>query len=104
MAFLRPVDEDAIDLVGMLFDVLLDERQLKGSARELIGRMVVPFIKVALLDRRMFLRKEHPARRLLNSVAEACEGNAGDTPAERTPHGSAPGGERGWRYVKDSGG
>src|SRR3546814_1836524 len=68
----------------MLFDVLLDERQLKGSARELIGRMVVPFIKVALLDRRMFLRKEHPARRLLNSVAEACEGNEGETPAERT--------------------
>lgn len=84
MACLSPVDEDAIDLVGMLFDVLLDERQLKGSARELIGRMVVPFIKVALLDRRMFLRKEHPARRLLNSVAEACEGNEGETPAERT--------------------
>lgn len=84
MACLSPVDEDAIDLVGMLFDVLLDERQLKGSARELIGRMVVPFIKVALLDRRMFLRKEHPARRLLNSVAEACEGNDGETPAERT--------------------
>lgn len=83
-ACLSPVDEDAIDLVGMLFDVLLDERQLKGSARELIGRMVVPFIKVALLDRRMFLRKEHPARRLLNSVAEACEGNDGETPAERT--------------------
>jgi len=81
---LNPVDEDAIDLVGMLFDVLLDERQLGGSARELIGRLVVPFIKVALLDRRMFLRKEHPARRLLNAVAEACEGNQGETPAERT--------------------
>lgn len=80
---LSPVDEDAIDLVGMLFDVLLDERQLKLSSRELIGRLVVPFIKVALLDRRMFLRKEHPARRLLNSVAEACEGNEGETPAER---------------------
>lgn len=80
---LSPVDEDAIDLVGMLFDVLLDERQLKMSSRELIGRLVVPFIKVALLDRRMFLRKEHPARRLLNSVAEACEGNEGETPAER---------------------
>src|SRR3546814_3578535 len=29
-------------------------------------------------------RSEHPARRLLNSVAEACEGNEGETPAERT--------------------
>src|SRR5690606_39907674 len=61
---LDPKDEDAIDLVGMLFDVLLDERDLAGRPRELIGRLVVPFVKVALLDRRMFVQKTHPARRL----------------------------------------
>ena len=77
-------DEDAIDLVGMLFDVILDERDLPGRSREVIGRLVVPFVKVAMLDRRMFVQKTHPARRLLNALAEACEGNAGQTPAERT--------------------
>ena len=77
-------DEDAIDLVGMLFDVLLDERDLEGRPRELIGRLVVPFVKVALLDRRMFVQKTHPARRLLNALAEACEGNQGESAAERT--------------------
>jgi len=77
-------DEDAIDLVGMLFDVLLDERDLEGRPRELIGRLVVPFVKVALLDRRMFVQKTHPARRLLNALAEACEGNHGQSAAERT--------------------
>ncbi|KLD75638.1 DUF1631 domain-containing protein [Xanthomonas hyacinthi] len=82
-ARLDPVDEDAIDLVGMLFDVMLDERDLEGRSRELIGRLVVPFVKVALLDRRMFVQKTHPARRLLNSLAEACEGNNGESPAER---------------------
>jgi hypothetical protein len=82
-ACLSPADEDAIDLVGMLFDVLLDERELVGSGRNLLGRLVVPYIKVALLDRRMFLRKTHPARRLLNALAEACEGNEGDTPHDR---------------------
>ncbi|MEB1529185.1 DUF1631 domain-containing protein [Xanthomonas sp. WHRI 7945] len=82
-ARLDPVDEDAIDLVGMLFDVMLDERDLEGRSRELIGRLVVPFVKVALLDRRMFVQKTHPARRLLNSLAEACEGNTGESPAER---------------------
>lgn len=76
-------DEDAIDLVGMLFDVMLDERELAGRSRELIGRLVVPFVKVAMLDRRMFVQKTHPARKLLNSLAEACEGNTGQTPAER---------------------
>ncbi|MBD9369376.1 DUF1631 domain-containing protein [Xanthomonas sp. XNM01] len=84
MARLDPKDEDAIDLVGMLFDVLLDERDLAGRPRELIGRLVVPFVKVALLDRRMFVQKTHPARRLLNALAEACEGNQGESAAERT--------------------
>ena len=83
-ARLDPKDEDAIDLVGMLFDVLLDERDLAGRPRELIGRLVVPFVKVALLDRRMFVQKTHPARRLLNALAEACEGNQGESAAERT--------------------
>lgn len=77
------MDEDAIDLVGMLFDVMLDERDLENRSREMIGRLVVPFVKVALLDRKMFVQKTHPARRLLNSLAEACEGNNGDSAAER---------------------
>lgn len=81
---LDPKDEDAIDLVGMLFDVLMDERDLEGRPRELIGRLVVPFVKVAMLDRRMFVQKTHPARRLLNALAEACEGNQGESAAERT--------------------
>ncbi|MCC4602784.1 DUF1631 domain-containing protein [Xanthomonas campestris] len=82
-AKLDPMDEDAIDLVGMLFDVMLDERDLESRSREMIGRLVVPFVKVALLDRKMFVQKTHPARRLLNSLAEACEGNNGDSAAER---------------------
>ncbi len=82
-ARLDPVDEDAIDLVGMLFDVLLDERDLSMPSKELIGKLVVPFVKVALLDRKMFVQKTHPARRLLNALAEACEGNQGESSAER---------------------
>lgn len=82
-ARLDPIDEDAIDLVGMLFDVMLDERDLATHPREVIGRLLVPFVKVALLDRRMFVQKTHPARRLLNALAEACEGNQGDSAVER---------------------
>ncbi|HEY0660577.1 MAG TPA: DUF1631 family protein [Lysobacter sp.] len=76
-------DEDAVDLVGMLFDVLLDERDFDPGVRHKIGRMLVPYVKVAVKDRRLFLYKGHPARRLLNAVAEACEGNHGDGPQER---------------------
>ncbi|HSR64703.1 MAG TPA: DUF1631 family protein [Xanthomonadaceae bacterium] len=80
---LSTVQEDAVDLVGMLFDVLLDERDFEPDVRRKIGRMLVPYVKVAVQDRRMFVYKGHPARRFLNAVAEACEGNHGDAPQER---------------------
>lgn len=76
-------EEDAVDLVGMLFDVLLDERHFEPDVRRRISRLLLPYVKVAVRDRRMFLSKVHPARRLLNAVAEACEGNRGDGPQER---------------------
>ena len=77
------LDEDAVDLVALLFDVLLDGPQFDANIRRKIGRMLVPYVKVAVQDRRMFLFKEHPARRLLNTVAEACEGNHGEAPQEQ---------------------
>jgi hypothetical protein len=80
---LSTIQEDAVDLVGMLFDVLLDERDFEPGIRRKIGRMLVPFVKVAVKDRRMFVYKRHPARRFLNAVAEACEGNRGDAPQEK---------------------
>ncbi|MEO7252072.1 MAG: DUF1631 family protein, partial [Arenimonas sp.] len=75
--------EDAVDLVGMLFDVLLDERDFESQARTLISRCVVPYVKAAVMDRRMFQYKTHPARRLLNSLSEAVEGNKGEGPQEK---------------------
>ena len=79
---LDPEDEDAIDLIGMLFDVMLDECLLRGRVRELMLRLPVPYVKVALLDRDLFLRNNHPARRLLNLLAEACEQCSGGEAAE----------------------
>ncbi len=75
--------EDAVDLVGMLFDVLFDERDFEAQSRTLISRLVVPYVKAAVMDRRMFQYKTHPARRLLNSLSEAVEGNKGEGPQER---------------------
>jgi hypothetical protein len=63
--------------------VLLDERDFEPNVRRKIGRMLVPYVKVAVKDRRLFLYKGHPARRFLNAVAEACEGNHADGPQER---------------------
>lgn len=80
-------DEDAIDLVGMLFEVLLAERNFEMRTRKTLSRLIVPYTRAALIDRRMFMKKTHPARRLLNVLAEASEGSRGETPLEQELEG-----------------
>jgi len=79
----NPVDEDTLDLVGMLFEAILRESLLLPWQRALLGQLLVPMAKVALLDARLFVRDSHPARRLLNLLVDACDGNAGETAAEQ---------------------
>ena len=67
-------DEDTIDLVGMLFEVILDDRNLHPKVKSLLSRLMVPYIKLALMDRHLFLQRTHPARRLLNEMANATVG------------------------------
>lgn len=86
---ISPDEEDAVDLVGMLFDVLFDEHDFEQRARNLVSRLVVPYVKVALLDRQMFMYRTHPARKLLNAVTEVCEGNGGQSAHEREMLGKA---------------
>ncbi|WP_369976780.1 DUF1631 family protein [Xanthomonas bundabergensis] len=80
---LDPADADTLDLVGLLFEVMLDECVLQPAQRELLGQMLVPLAKVALIDSRLFVRDGHPARRLLNLLADACDGNSGDSAIEQ---------------------
>ena len=75
--------DDAIDLVGMLFESLFQSYALLDHARRLYGRMVMPYVKVAMSDSGVFVQREHPARKLLDAITEACEGNAAATPQDR---------------------
>lgn len=75
--------DDAIDLVGMLFESLFQSYALLDHARRLYGRLVMPYVKVAMSDNGLFVQREHPARKLLDAVTEACEGNAAATPQDR---------------------
>lgn len=75
--------DDAIDLTGMLFESLFRSYALLDHARRLYGRLVMPYVKVAMGDGGLFVQREHPARRLLDAVTEACEGNAAATPQDR---------------------
>ena len=76
-------EEDAIDLIALLFDSLFQSHRLQERARRLYARLVLPFVKVALTDQSLFVQTAHPARRLLDAITEACAGNNAETPQER---------------------
>lgn len=63
-----------IDIVAMLFDYILDDPNIPDAMRALIGRLQIPLLKVALLEREFFTRKSHPARQLLNRLAATAIG------------------------------
>jgi hypothetical protein len=76
-------EEDAIDLIGILFQSLYEANDLVQQARDMYGRLVVPYLKVALTDDSLFNRRTHPARQLLDVLTEACDGNNGETPQDK---------------------
>lgn len=80
---LSPEQDDAIDLVGLLFESLVQNYALLEHSRRLYGRLVMPYVKVAVGDGGLFVQREHPARRLLDAITEACEGNTANTPQDR---------------------
>ena len=63
-----------IDIVAMLFDYILDDKNVPDTMRALIGRLQIPVLKIALLDKEFFSRKAHPARQLLNRLAATAVG------------------------------
>ncbi|MEO7259598.1 MAG: DUF1631 family protein [Luteimonas sp.] len=76
-------EEDAIDLVGLMFESLLGTHALAGQARKLLARLVMSYVRVALTDENLFVRPDHPARRLLDALALSCESNDGASPQDR---------------------
>ncbi|MBM7061501.1 DUF1631 domain-containing protein [Pseudomonas sp. UL073] len=74
-------EADVIDLVGMLFDFILDDENLPDICKTALSHLHTPYLKVALQDKELFTQHHHPARRLLNTMAQAgvLYGSEGDT-------------------------
>ncbi|MCU7906264.1 MAG: DUF1631 domain-containing protein [Candidatus Thiodiazotropha sp. (ex Epidulcina cf. delphinae)] len=68
---LEAADEDTIDLVGMLFEYMLNDPVLPAVAKALISHLHTPYLKVAIIDRKLLTDSNHEARQLLDSLVEA---------------------------------
>ena len=60
-----------IDLVGMLFEFMLNDEHLPDAVKALLSYLHTPLLKVAFVDPEFFEKPDHPARLLLNNLAEA---------------------------------
>lgn len=68
---LDQADDDVINLVALLFDFILDDEGLPSEIKALIGRLQIPLLKVAIIDKTFFSNDNHEARLLLNMLARA---------------------------------
>ncbi|WP_035058679.1 DUF1631 family protein [Andreprevotia chitinilytica] len=69
---LNRVDTMTLELVAMLFDRLFEDDRLTIAAKGLLARLQIPVLKCALLDAGFFGNKSHPARVLIDFLADAC--------------------------------
>jgi Protein of unknown function (DUF1631) len=65
------VDAMTIDIIAMLFDYVFEDKAIPDSVKALLAKLQIPVLKVAIMDKSFFSLKTHPARRLLDMLAEA---------------------------------
>ena len=68
---MSPRHLDLINVIGMLFEFILEDHQLPHAIKNLIGHLQIPVLKQALLDKEFLVNRFHPARELLNSMISA---------------------------------
>ena len=70
-AALASADADTFELLDLLYSEIEREVQQDAPAADMLVRLQGPVVQAALRDRDFFLRPRHPARELLNAVAES---------------------------------
>ena len=67
---LSPEHNDIVELLSLLFENISREFSPTSPAAQLLAKLQVPMLRVALSDNGFFTRRQHPARLMLNAVAE----------------------------------
>jgi hypothetical protein len=63
-------ESDTLELMTLLYEHILRDIRQSSPAAGLLSKLQVPILRVALADRGFFTRRQHPARQMLNVVAE----------------------------------
>lgn len=63
-----------VEVVGMLFEIVLEDEQIPEQLRTHIALLQIPTLKTALLEPNLMQDEGHPARRLLNRMSSTAAG------------------------------
>ena len=64
------VIEKTIDFIKLIFDAIIDDESISDTIKALLLTLQIPVIKASMLDEEFFVNDDHPARELLDKVAE----------------------------------
>lgn len=76
------MDQNTIELLARIFDFVFSDHNIPDEIKGLLGQLQVPLLKTALIDKEFFFSDTHPARRLLERLAQSGLGLRHDTGAD----------------------
>ncbi|MEY4882575.1 MAG: hypothetical protein RIS34_429 [Pseudomonadota bacterium] len=65
------LDRGTVDALAEVFDFVFADQTIPIQMKVVIGRLQIPVLKAAMIDRDFFLSSDHPARKLVDSLALA---------------------------------
>lgn len=68
---LTSIDQNTIELLARIFDYVFGDPHIPNEIKSLIGQLQIPTLKVALLDKDFFFKETHPARVLIDKLAQS---------------------------------
>ncbi len=67
---INTIAEKTIDFIELIFDAIIDDDDISDTIKALLLRLQIPIIKASMSDQEFFIYDEHPARVLLDTIAD----------------------------------
>lgn len=67
---INTIAEKTIDFIELIFDAIIDDEDISDTIKALLLRLQIPIIKASMADQEFFIYDDHPARQLLDTIAD----------------------------------
>jgi len=67
---INQIAEKTIDFIELIFDAIIDDEEISDTIKTLLLRLQIPIIKASMVDQEFFIYDDHPARVLLDTIAD----------------------------------